>query len=71
LQKIGSTDEIKLLVNAALFFERENQKKGKISDCIIKSQKEMAERAKQAKCVGEMKSGKIKIRFMDYGENKE
>lgn len=47
--KISSATEIKLLVNTALFCERENQRNGKVSDCIIKSRQEYAEHMKQVK----------------------
>lgn len=71
IQRMSSATEIKLLVNTALFFEREKQAKGQISDCILQSQREKRERLSKLKVIDAIKiktpSGTIKFDVVDSG----
>lgn len=74
--KISSATEIKLLVNTALFCERENQLNGIISNYIIQSKKEYAERIKKLKTVGKKiirspDGNRIVINFVDASSDSE
>lgn len=71
IKKIGSATEIKLLANTALFFEREKQAQGQISECILQSQSERRERLSKLKVIDTIKiktpSGTIKLNVVDSG----